>query len=96
MFAYDNNYDSAIPFFKKSFSKTKELPLKFKPYADAWDAYVNATIAFLEQDKPALTAYRDQVAVGPKLPNGKVMNLDVAERLLKNFGKPYSQAYGGR
>jgi len=29
------------------------MPLEFK-YRDGWNAYVNATLAFLEQDKPAL------------------------------------------
>ena len=96
MFSYNNNYYSAIPLFKNSFSRTGGLPLEYKQYADAWDAYVNATIAFLERDKPALEAYRAQVAVGPKLPNGEVMNLAVVDRLIKNFGKPYHQAYGGR
>lgn len=94
MLAFNNDYESAIPFIEKSFSKS--LPPKYKTYADAWDAYVNATIAFLERDKPALEAYRDQVAAGPKLPNGEVMNLAVVDRLIKNFSKPYRKAYGGR
>jgi hypothetical protein len=94
MLAYDNNYKASIPFFKKSY-QGKEVPLEFKAYGDAWNAYVNATIAFLEQDKPALEAYRAQVAAGPKR-DGKPLNLNVVDRLIKNFDRPYRQAYGGR
>ncbi|MBE9159413.1 hypothetical protein IQ265_21650 [Nodosilinea sp. LEGE 06152] len=96
MLAYDNDYDSAISFFEQSFFPQGELPLDFKPYADAWDAYVNATIAFLRQDQAALMAYRADVAAGPTLNGEQPMNLEVVDRLIENFGKPYRQAYGGR
>ncbi|MBD2102674.1 hypothetical protein [Leptolyngbya sp. FACHB-261] len=96
MFAYDNNYESAISFFEQSFSSPEGVPPEFKPYSDAWDAYVNATIAFLKQNRAALIAYRAEVAKGPSLDNGQVMNLGVVDRLIENFGRPYRQAYGGR
>jgi len=33
------------------------MPLEFKAYRDGWNAYVNATLTFLEQDKPTQEAY---------------------------------------
>lgn len=94
MFAYDNDYKSAIPYFKNSFYPKTNISPEFKIYTDAWDAYVRATIAFLEQDRSGLENYRAKVAKGPKLDNGKIMNLEVVDRLLENFGKPYLEAYG--
>lgn len=94
MFAFDNNELSAIAFFQQSFSAMKNLPPEYQIYPDSWNAYVNATIAFLEQDRTALEAYRTTVAKGPKL-DGKIMNLDVVNRLLANFGKSYREAYYG-
>ncbi|VEP12519.1 conserved hypothetical protein [Hyella patelloides LEGE 07179] len=94
MFAFDNNELSAIAFFKQSFSAIQDLPPEYQIYPDAWNAYINATIAFIEQDRKALEAYRTVVAKGPKL-DGKIMNLDVVNRLLANFGKSYHEAYYG-
>lgn len=96
MFAYDNDYKSAIFFFEQSFSRSEGIPSEFKPYVDAWNDYVNATIAFLKQDRRALLAHRAKVAKGPTLDNGQVMNLNVVDRLIANSGKSYRQAYGGR
>ena len=57
-----------------------------------WNAYVRATIAFLEGDRPTLESMRTEIAAGPDF-NGIVPNLDVADRLLAGFGGPYSEAY---
>ncbi len=57
-----------------------------------WNAYVRATIAFLEGDSVTLESMRDEIAVGPDF-DGVVPNLDVVDRLLTGFGGPYSAAY---
>ncbi|WP_190481357.1 hypothetical protein [Pseudanabaena sp. FACHB-2040] len=95
MYAYDGDYESAIPFFEQSFSSHEGIPPEFQPYIDAWNIYVNATISFLMQDQAALLACRDELAEGPTLDDGEVMNLNVVDRLIQNFGEPYSQAYSG-
>jgi hypothetical protein len=59
-----------------------------------WNAYVLATIAFLEQDYSRLTALREEIARGPQW-NGKAPNLDVVDRLIQDFGKSYAVAYSG-
>lgn len=60
-----------------------------------WNAYVQATMAFLERDRKKLAELREVIADGPRLLGG-VPNLDVVERLLKCFDRPYSVAYRGK
>ena len=58
-----------------------------------WNAYVDATEAFLKGDLDGLKAARDRIAAGPKL-DGVPANLDVVDRLIARFGRPYREAYG--
>ncbi len=60
-----------------------------------WNDYVAATEAFLKGDITTLKAARERIAAGPKL-NGAPANLDVVDRLVTNFGKPYAEAYRER
>lgn len=60
-----------------------------------WNAYVRATMAFLERDRKKLGAFRDEMAKGPKT-QGNVPNLDVVDRLIEHFDEPYAVAYRGR
>ncbi len=57
-----------------------------------WNAYVKATIAFLEQDLNTLVACRDELANGPTF-QGQKVNLNVVDTLIANFDKPYAEAY---
>lgn len=57
-----------------------------------WNAYVDATIAFLKNDRKQLKKHRDKIAAGPKF-RGTIPNLNVVDALLANFGKPYAIAY---
>jgi hypothetical protein len=73
-----------------------------------WNAYVDATIAFLRVDRPALLAAREALARLP-MPAGFApvdtegrplqirwpMNMDVVDALVACFGSSYSEAYGG-
>lgn len=76
-------------------------------YAEAWNEYVNASIAFLERDLEALTAARTRLAAlpvpsdfaevdGSAVGHAPVwpQNLDVVDGLIACFGKPYEEAYG--
>ena len=90
MYAFADREEQAIARFKKALL-TKELddsPIR-------WNAYVKATIAFLEKDREKLTELRAQIAKGPIF-KGVVPNLDVVDRLIKNFDGPYSIAYRGK
>jgi len=54
-----------------------------------WNPYVDATIAFMKQDKSALLAAREALAKLPQAPN-----LNVVDMLIACFGQPYKEAYG--
>jgi hypothetical protein len=55
-----------------------------------WNQYVDATIAFLQKNKPALLAARTRlVEVQPQS-----LNLDVVGGLIRCFSKSYGAAYG--
>ncbi len=58
-----------------------------------WNDYVSATEAFLKGDLAALKAAREKIAAAPRL-IGDAENLEVVDRLIANFGKPYAEAYG--
>jgi hypothetical protein len=58
-----------------------------------WNAYVNATIAFLQADNESLRLHRERLAIASaKFPINRP-NLVSADRLLACFGKPYKEAY---
>lgn len=73
--------DQAIEFFLKS----KRTP--------DWDAYVDATVAFLRNDRPTLETARASLLAAA---NGSSSppNLNVVDGFLKCFGQTYEQVYG--
>ena len=58
-----------------------------------WNDYVDATIAFLQGDKPALQKGRDLLAAAAQQSEFNLPNLRSADRLLRCFGQPYKRAY---
>jgi len=73
------------------------LPFSLVPEEPAdtpirWNTYVEATEAFLRGDREGLVAAREIIAQGP-MTDVRIPNLGVVDRLIANFGKPYSQAY---
>ena len=58
-----------------------------------WNDYANATIAFLQGDKPALQQSRDLLAAAVRKSEFNLPNLRSADRLLRCFGQPYKRAY---
>jgi hypothetical protein len=63
-----------------------------------WNVYVDATLAFLRGDRPALVAARERLAAVPRPDDtgGRRWppNLAVVDGLLRCFGRPYREAYG--
>jgi hypothetical protein len=73
-----------------------------------WNAYVDATISFLEGDRQGLLAARARLAQTPEPAKRNCVdtkgqkiscgawpaNLDVVDGLIACFGKPYAEAYG--
>jgi hypothetical protein len=58
-----------------------------------WNDYANATIAFLQGDKPALQKSRDLLAAAVQKSEFNQPNLRSTDRLLRCFGQPYKRAY---
>ncbi|WP_338763588.1 hypothetical protein [Massilia sp. METH4] len=75
-------YAQAEPLFAKS-----RLPQE--PMFQAWNLYVDGTLAFLRKDGDALRRARDGVAS-----LAQPLNLDVLDGLLRCLDKSYSEAYG--
>lgn len=90
MYAFADDYQKAIDLFKRSTyaEEPPALPLR-------WNAYVEATIAFLKKDEDRLRECREEIVRGPTF-QGEKANLDVVDRLIKHFDEPYSEAYGTR
>ena len=77
--------------------------------ASVWNPFVDATIAFLNKDRPALEAARDTLAAAPQPPEFEAMaadfeqrtgrrpvwppNLDVVRAFVTCFDRTYREAY---
>jgi hypothetical protein len=74
-----------------------EVPSKFKveppDWPVPWNDYVDATVAFLRRDREAFLRARSRIEATTER-GGRAGTLSVIERLLANFDKPYSIAYG--
>jgi len=57
-----------------------------------WNDYVQATIAFLEKDLGTFQQHRQVVQQGKDQHPGNAMNLQLLDKLEKNFQKSYLQA----
>lgn len=93
MHAAAGNYEAAK--VRLLLSLQMSYPPELEPQAKQWNAYVMATIAFLQGDKESLQKHRDEIARSSN-DNGENSNLEAADRLLQNLGKPYSEAYLGK
>jgi hypothetical protein len=90
MYAFAGKKDRAVARFKTALLRKEPAASPIR-----WNAYVRATIAFLEGDRKKLRECRGEIAKGPKV-HGAVPNLDVVDRLIEHFGEPYSAAYRGK
>ena len=88
MRAFARQYDLARNHFESSLHERDETkaPVKF-------DAYVRATIAFLEEDSQALDECLEKIAAGEPI-DGEIPNLKIVRALRKSIGQPYSEVYG--
>ena len=82
--AFAGQTDRAADLFRKSLKPEDQ---NFQ----GWNQYALASIAFLEDDRVALTAQRNELA--ERVPADNI-NLGVVDGLIACFGKSYSDAYG--
>lgn len=95
MLALAGHYDKAIEYMQRSYQRTPQTLIN-------WDAYVTATISFLQKDRPELIRQRDLIdqqppmRPGPGVPDsmvGKKVNLDVVDRFVTCFDESYEVAF---
>src|SRR5262249_19345867 len=77
LYALEQINDIAIERFRESLA----------PGKSTWNVYVRGTIAFLEGDRGALEAARDELV------SASDPNMDVLRFLARCFGRPYREAY---
>ena len=89
MYAMAGVEDKALARFRVSITTDEppDSPIR-------WNAYVKATIAFLEKDRERLLPLRNEIAQGPTF-MGTIPNLDVVDRFLEHFDGSYAKAYRG-
>jgi hypothetical protein len=98
MRAEAGQYEAAIALFERSRAA--------EPDPFGWNLYVDASIAFLHADRPALLRARAALAAlprpqnfAPRDPDGRPvniawpMNLNVVDGLIRCFGQSYASAY---
>lgn len=97
LYAFANSYDIALERFKKAkYDPIPEVdPVQMKAFFEEWNVYVDATIAFIKKDRMKLLEYRTQMANIPNI-SREMSNLDVVDSLIKNYDKPYLEAYGAQ
>jgi hypothetical protein len=77
LYAFEQVDGVAIARFRKSLA----------PRESTWNVYVRGTIAFLEGDRAALEAARDELV------RASDPNMDVLRSLARCFGRSYREAY---
>ena len=89
MLARANDYPQAIQVARLTLRPDKsEAAAEFQ-----WNAYVNATIAFLLGDGESLKLHREHLATATAKSPINRPNLTSVDRLQLCFGKPYKEAY---
>jgi hypothetical protein len=88
MFAFAGETGRALAFFQASYGEPYEAGNRLD-----WNSYVDATIAFLQQDRTALEAARGRLLEQPAFENGAIPNLNVADGFLACYDQGYRTAY---
>lgn len=95
MFAMIGEYDKAVDLMRQGYSQRSSAIID-------WNAFVDANIAFLENNHEMLVRMRERIAKQPIMTEamgapdwaiGKKMNLDVVDGFIACFDKAYSVAY---
>lgn len=102
-FAFANQTERALAFFRATYSDPEAVARRrsYTTGSEAirnmdWNSYVDATIAFLEGNRPALEAAAARLEQQTPFEDGRIPNLNVADGFLACFGQPYSEAYSSR
>lgn len=97
-YAFAGDESTAAQRISQSLYADSVIETREKPFADrllSWNAYVNATLAFLRKDADALKRHRQEMAAHADLRINQV-NLKVVDRFIRHFDGSYKQAYTGK
>jgi hypothetical protein len=94
LWAFSGDYPTAINEMKKARYFGDDILCSENMISDegCWDAYVNASIAFLRKDKTTLVLLGDNLAKASTI-SGNPFNAEIIRRLIDHFDKSYSDAY---
>jgi hypothetical protein len=81
IYAFEGLTDVALERFRRSLAEEKPGTRSM------WNVYVKGTIAFLERDRAALEAARDELV------QRSDPNMDILRSMVRCFGRPYKEAY---
>lgn len=97
LYALADSTDMALERFKKAkYDPIPDVePAHMKAFFEEWNFYVGATIAFIKKDRMRLLDCRMRMANIPNI-SREMSNLDVVDSLIRNFDKPYFEAYGAQ
>lgn len=97
MYAFAGDSEKALTRLKKAKYPPEVLAQAedVRPYAESWNLYVDATMAFLDKDRDGLKKSSDLLEKGPK-DQGLQKNIDIVHQLLLHFDETYLVAYSGK
>ncbi|MBN8554944.1 MAG: hypothetical protein J0L93_05825 [Deltaproteobacteria bacterium] len=88
MYAYAELNEVAVSRMMNSLNPKEDMNPELN-----WNDYVQASVAFLRNDRESLEIFQKKLAAG-KASEGNDLNLSVVNNFLKCLGKPYSWPYG--
>jgi hypothetical protein len=88
-YAFEDIVDVALVRFRSSYNPDEPVDTDFH-----WNAYVAATIAFLQKDRAALAQARSEFGESPS--SNDMINLRIIDRFIRCFDSNYSDAYSGK
>lgn len=88
VFAFAGESERALAFFRASYGDAYSEGDRLD-----WNSYLDATIAFMEQDRATLEAAHARLLQQTPFENGMIPNLNIADGFLACYGEGYSKAY---
>jgi hypothetical protein len=88
MLAQAGEEGQALEFFRASYEPPDAPPRQID-----WNSYVDATVAFITKDRPALETARARLARQTPFENGYYPNLNVVDGFISCFDRSYAEAY---
>ncbi len=96
LYWHEGQYRASAGQYPQAAELFEQARLPAGPDFAMWNLYVDATVAFVRRDRPALLkAHATLAGLPPEsyAPDPKPMNLDVVAGMVRRFGSSYTEAY---